>query len=234
MKKKNKLKIEQQQSLIKSISDNISEGIYRSVPGKRFVYVNRAFLSMFGYVSLEQLNRGPAARLYASKANLERVRDLLAEDSWCLNLEVQLSKKDKSVFWASISAKIILDEDGKKFIDGAIRDVTAQKEAEIRQSESQKFLERILDAVPTPVYVKDQNHRLILFNDQYLKYFKQSRNKLLHKTILEYLKIEKAAVETYWKRDETRFGGGRKKVNRERFESSKGQFSDVNTFTRQV
>lgn len=230
MKKQIRIELEQQRSLVESISDNISEGIYRSIPGKRFVYVNKAFLGLFGFASLEQLNTGRASRLYASKNDLDRIRKLLARQGQCRNVEVRLRRRDKSLFWASLSAKMIKDGKGSEYIDGAIRDVTAQKEAELTQLESQRFLENILNAVPIPVYVKDQKHRLILFNDQYLGYFGKSRNRILHKTIFEYLNTSKADLQTFWKRDDLVLKTGRTSTHEERYGRSKATQQEVITF----
>src|SRR5690606_16494488 len=44
------------ESLLKSINQNIKEGIYRSTRDSGLIYTNQAFLDMFGYESAEELN----------------------------------------------------------------------------------------------------------------------------------------------------------------------------------
>jgi PAS domain S-box-containing protein len=56
--------IQQNQQLLSSINRNIKEGLYRSTPTKGMVYVNQAFVEMFGFASEEEAILSPSASLY--------------------------------------------------------------------------------------------------------------------------------------------------------------------------
>ncbi|MEG4057487.1 MULTISPECIES: PAS domain S-box protein [unclassified Microcoleus] len=81
-----------------------------------------------------------------------------------------------------------------------IRDRTAVQE---QLKASEQFLNNILNSIPDPIYVKDQQHRWIILNDAFCQYIGHSREELIGQSYDQFLPKEEA--ETYREKDELVF-----------------------------
>jgi PAS domain S-box-containing protein len=120
-------RLETQTDLIDRINQNINEGIYRSEIGKGFVYVNDAFLKMFGYQSLEELNVIGVNNLYVDPDEKRRLRQKLLRQKVIRNEEILVKTRSGRQFIGSLSSSLSRDEKGKMYLDGALRDITDYK-----------------------------------------------------------------------------------------------------------
>jgi PAS domain S-box-containing protein len=122
--------IQQNQQLLSSINHNIKEGIYRSTPGRGLVYVNQAFVDLFGFVNAEQALAATSSTLYADAEQRSKLVEMIEQNGTITNVEVRFRRRDGSVFWGLLSSTRTLDAEGNAQYDGAIRDITRQKEFE--------------------------------------------------------------------------------------------------------
>ncbi|MEQ8518553.1 MAG: PAS domain S-box protein [Cytophagales bacterium] len=146
LERKANKRIQESQQLLESINKNINEAIYRSVNRKGLVYVNEEFVKMFGYESAEELLSGDPVNLYKNSEDRRILGDELVEKGSYVNREVEFKRKDGSTFWGSISSIMLKGEDGQIYFDGAIRDISMQKEAEFalrKQANMQRLLRNI-------------------------------------------------------------------------------------------
>jgi PAS domain S-box-containing protein len=208
-------KLQQSEQMLATISKNITEGIYRSIPNKEFAYVNRAFLELFGFKSLEELNEQCKPRdLYGDKKSLRLVRDQIKSKKEIQNVEALFKRKNGERFWGSISSILVEEPNGKIFFDGSIRDITKQKETEEQLNESRNFLDNVMRTVAAPIFVKDSKHRWIMFNDAFCWFMDKSRKELLNKTDRDFLSKEDSDV--YWKTDNDVLRSGDVAINKEK------------------
>ena len=68
---------------------------------------------------------------------------------------------------------------------------------------SEQFLNNILNSIPDPIYVKDQQHRWVTLNDAFCQYIGHSREELIGKCYDQFLPKEEA--EKYREKDELVF-----------------------------
>jgi PAS domain S-box-containing protein len=85
--------------LLSSTTDNISEAIYRTGPDHQLVFVNRAYLRMCGYDSLEEIRQVPRERLYANPADRRALLEQLARTGR-FREEIEFVRKDGTRFGA--------------------------------------------------------------------------------------------------------------------------------------
>lgn len=123
-------KIRENEQLLKSINRNINEAIYRSVYNKGLIYVNEAFVRMFGYDSADEIIKGDAINLYQDPEQRKALGDELVEKGYYNDKEVLFKRKDGSTFWGLMSSITIEGDDGQVYFDGAIHDITQIKKAE--------------------------------------------------------------------------------------------------------
>lgn len=125
--------LQESEQLLSSITNNISEGIYRGEPGRGLVYVNPALAEMFGYSSPEAMLEASGHSFYAEPGKREELRALLERDGQYRNQEVEYRRRDGSRFIGINNAVAIRDESGAIIhYDGAIYDITERKLAEER------------------------------------------------------------------------------------------------------
>lgn len=132
-------RLRRQRHLLRSITENVSDGIYRLVPGRGLVYVNRAFVRLFGYDSVEEVLSLPPDTLYADSDSRSHLLDVSAAGGPAH--EAPLRRKDGSTFVGLIGGTTVQDEEGRvQYVDGVVTDITDLKKRErLLQGERDRF-----------------------------------------------------------------------------------------------
>jgi PAS domain S-box-containing protein len=113
----------------RTLVENLNSGIFRVSRQGRLIQANRAFIEMFGYSSLEEMTSLSLSSLYSNAEDRGGFIEKLYETGEIAIMEVQMIKKDKNVFWASISAKV---SPNGQYHDGIIENITKRKKAETK------------------------------------------------------------------------------------------------------
>lgn len=88
-------RIKSNEHIIASVNKNISEAIYRSSHDRGLIFVNEAFVQMFGFRSKEELyNHSELNSIYANPDDRERLGKLLIKEQAVTNVEVKFRKKN--------------------------------------------------------------------------------------------------------------------------------------------
>ncbi len=107
----------------------------------------------------------------------------------------------------AVTGAPIFDRDGRfRGYRGIARDITLQTHAEREVEESKRFLDALINAIPTPVLVKDQQHRYIAVNASFCRFFGNRIEDILGKTDYDFFAPEDAAY--YQETDLRALGGG--------------------------
>ena len=118
----------------RSIFEHAVEGIFQSTPEGRYVTVNPAFSRILGYHSPEELIRhcdDIGRQIYASLADRERFKQLMAACGVVSGLEHEARRKDGSTAWVSLNGRAVRDAAGQVVLyEGSIVDITERKQAE--------------------------------------------------------------------------------------------------------
>ena len=131
--------------LLQSISQNINEAIYRSIRGKGLVYINDAFVKMFGYSSEFEILNQSALNLYNNPVEREALAKEIIKYGSVTNKEVEFKRKDGTIFNGSFSSTMVQGNDGVTYFDGAIRDITARKKTEAELSYQSEIQDVLID-----------------------------------------------------------------------------------------
>jgi len=148
--------LREREALLRSITDHISEGIYRSEPAEGIFYASQAFVEMFGYDSLEEVKEIDSADLYARPDERERLLRIDEEEGRIDQVEVEFERKDGSTFVGLLSSRAIRDESGAvRYHDGVITDITERKEYEEQLAYRYELERKVVDIstrfINTPV-----------------------------------------------------------------------------------
>ncbi len=169
--RKNEMLVAESQQMLQSINENIREGIYRSLPDKGLVYANPAFVQMFGYDSIEDLLQSRTTNLYANPEERQRWVERLLKDKKVNNEEARFQRKDGTPFWGLFTCTLHETKDGKIVIDGAIRDITQQKETESTIRETELMLGHISRNINEAIYRSSKEGGLRYINETFVEMF---------------------------------------------------------------
>ncbi|WP_251981386.1 PAS domain-containing sensor histidine kinase, partial [Salinibacter ruber] len=139
--------LREREARLRSITENVSDGIYRSTPNKGLVYANRAFADIFGYESVEAILQIDPIELYANPDARSENRRITKEQDHIDAAEAEFRRKDGSTFTGLVSATTVRDENDEViYYDGAITDITEQKEQARTLRDRQQKLESLYTA----------------------------------------------------------------------------------------
>ncbi len=130
----------------RTLANNLNVGIYRRTIGKksRFVEINPAMVTLFGYDNKEELLGTMISELYADPRVQKGLVTKAVNGNWEREI-MELRKKDGTIFSASIWAVTVYDEEGSpEYFDGIIEDVT---DILSREKERDEFLYEMQNAM---------------------------------------------------------------------------------------
>ncbi|WKN31768.1 PAS domain S-box protein [Porifericola rhodea] len=129
-----------------SIDKNIKEAVLRTNKQEQLQYTNQSFRDLFGYAEDEV----KLSELFATPETVKVFFNELKE-GMINNRSFQFKRKDGSTFWG-LTSFIINEDNGKKYYDGAIRDITERKESERILQEKNKALLKTNEELDRFVY----------------------------------------------------------------------------------
>ena len=94
-------------------------------------------------------------------------------------------------------------------------------------AKSGTYLERIINSVNEPIFVKDRQHRWVMVNDAFCELMGHSRSELLGSTDREFFSPEEA--EGFWEIDEWVLSTGLESINEEKVTAAKGKVHSIIT-----
>jgi PAS domain S-box-containing protein len=100
------------------------------------------------------------------------------------------------------------------------REVAVRTKAEKELQESRDYLEKIIDSVADPIFVKDREHRLLLVNAAECELAGRSRDDIIGRTDYDF--FPKEQVDVFWEKDEIVFKTGQGNVNEEVITNAQG------------
>jgi len=133
---------------LRSLTQNITDGLYRSTPDQGLLYVNEAFAAMFGYDDPDALLDVAPSSLYADPERRNTLTATLEEEGRLDRVEVEFQRRDGSTFVGLLSSSAIEDDEGTlQYYDGAITDITERKRREEKLVERQSKIEALYAAI---------------------------------------------------------------------------------------
>jgi len=168
-----------------------SEGRYRTLfqlsrdatylvkPDGTFIEVNQAWLDLLG-CSPEDVAKFDAAHWYANPDDRARFRERLAAADDMLDDEVQLRRKDGTVFDCQRRNVVQRDEYGNiRAFQGVMRDVTEMRNAERALRKSEEEYRSLFEQSRDAIYLSTREGRFIDVNQSMLDLFGYTREELL-------------------------------------------------------
>ncbi|HYW36151.1 MAG TPA: PAS domain S-box protein [Balneolaceae bacterium] len=189
--KKTEKKLSRFGNLLESINANVNEAILRSTPENGLIYVNDAFVEMFGYDSKEDALATDPADFYADEDKRWELLDLLRKEGQFQNIEVLFKRKDGSTFWG-LENSTQVEEDGTVYIDGVVTNVNNWKEAKQALRKSEEKYRNILKNIEEGYFEMDLAGNFTFFNDALVEMMGYPADKMMGMNNREYMDEENA------------------------------------------
>jgi len=100
------------------------------------------------------------------------------------------------------------------------REVAVRTRAENKLHDSMDYLEKVIDTVADPLFVKDREHRLLLANVAECELAGRCREEIIGRTDYEF--FPKEQVDVFWENDEIVFKTGQGNINEEEITNAQG------------
>ncbi|MBD3379932.1 MAG: PAS domain S-box protein [Candidatus Omnitrophica bacterium] len=132
------------------------------------------------------------------------------------------------VRWFQTTLQPLSDASGNcERVLGIAMDTTKRKAAEAAVEKTKNFLDKIINSVADPIFVKDRDHRWIVLNDAYCRFMGYPREDLIGRSDHDYFPKQEADV--FWEKDELVFRTREENINEERFTDSRGEVHTIIT-----
>ena len=225
----------------RQISSAVSDYIFSSnidKDGKSNIHwVAGAFERITGYKYEEYISCGGwHARLHPDDIEIDN-RDMeKLRSNQKISSEVRTLKKDGSVLWVKVYANPVMNPDETELIGvkGAVQDINERKQAEIdlieargNAEKSKNYYEAIINNMGDPVFVKDNQKRLLLANDAFCTLFNLSRTEIIGKTLAE--NVAPDECENFLRVDNQVLEDGLDSINEESLTIMNGQTRTIST-----
>jgi PAS domain S-box-containing protein len=176
--------------------ESTTAGIFQSSPDGRFIKVNTAMASIYGYTSpremLEKIN-DISTQILASPESRKKFTELLNNASSIEKFEAKNIKKDGSIIWTSTNARIVKDQNGNiLYYEGFVTDITEQKNIEIALRESEAQYRMVVEQASDGIIVADRSGKIFEANQKICNMLGFSRAELLNLSLDEMLANEGA------------------------------------------
>jgi PAS domain S-box-containing protein len=140
--------------------ETLQEGIYIATPDDKILEVNPALVRMLGYDSKEELLAMRVADFVLDETQRTNIVREVNRQPSPESREISLKRKDGSPIICLHTATAIRDTAGRVVrYQGALVDITAQRQVEKRLHKEQEFARRLVDSFPDLIFVVDSTKR---------------------------------------------------------------------------
>ena len=125
----------------RAIFDNSMEGIVQTSLEGHFLSANPALARILGYSSPEELIASLAYiqhQVFVDHARRDELKRLLEEQGVVWNFEHQIRRKDGSLAWVALNARLVRNGE-RPYIEGTLQDITERRHLEAQLLKSQKM-----------------------------------------------------------------------------------------------
>lgn len=172
------------------------------------IEVNQTFIDYFQLQRTQVLQKPlyefvPEYQHSILKEHIKRAFELGRKES----CELHRIVSDSEIQYFRIESLAYEDEINQEvYLHSAIIDITQRKKAEIENNHSREFLNNIIDAIPDPVFVKDENHNWMYINQAYSNLTGVSRDDKSNQENRGF--FAKNSQDSFWGTDKEAFNSG--------------------------
>ena len=216
--------LRESQQLLRLIFDTLPQRIFWKDTNFNFLGCNKIFARDAGLNSPEEIiGKNDFELSWRKSAHLYRADDevIVAGGAPKINYEESQIRKDGSILKIRSSKLPLKDKNGRIIgLFGSYEDITDISRQKQKTENAQDFLEKAIDSISNPIFVKDTNHRWVLLNNAYCDFLGYSKAEMLGKSEPDFYPSEQADI--YWAKDELVMLSGGQETEEEPFIDAQG------------
>lgn len=133
----------------RELIENLSEGIYRSLPNGKQLSANRALVRLNGYDSEAEMLAGIediGKEWYVDPGRRDEFRAILRRDGFVTDFVSEIYRhKTRERIWITESARLVHDKNGRPlYYEGSVREITET----VRKLQAEQLLQKLSNQVP--------------------------------------------------------------------------------------
>jgi len=180
----------------RTLQSNLPLGVFRTTPEGNLLSVNPAMIKMLGYKSKEEFKPVPIVDVYVDLHQREEFVKRLQKEGSVTDFEIQLMRKDGSIFWVSMNATFVVDAEGKiLYYDGVFEDITERKKAEEALKKSEERYRTIFAFSPEAIVYLDMQRTLLAANKRVYDWLGYRPEEVVGKNVTELPFLTKDSTE---------------------------------------
>ncbi|MCK4637663.1 MAG: PAS domain-containing sensor histidine kinase [Methanomicrobia archaeon] len=183
----------------RTLTENINIGIYRNTVGPKgkFIEVNPTIILMFGYNDKEEFLKINVSDLYHTPENRKKFNRKMLKYGFVRSEELQLKKKDGTLFLGSVSAVAVKDEKGKvEHYDGIIEDITERKQMGETLRESEERFHDLFEGIPVCCWAFNREGTILHWNLACEELYGWTAEQAIDKTMYDLMVKDENVVST--------------------------------------
>ena len=189
-RKKAETTLQESESRYRTVLDATGDGYYEVDLFGNFVFCNEAFSRILGYASRDLI--GMNYEQCAASGDVERARRdfgrVFDNERAVSGLQWTILHKNGTVKYLDVSVSLMKDEQGRKAgFRGLVRDITDRKHTEDALRRSQQRYQELFDSIGDLIMTHDLEGRLMDVNPAVTVSFGYSRDKLIGRTISDFM-----------------------------------------------
>ena len=212
--------------LLRTLIDNLPDIVFAKDSRSRFTLANTACARQLGASRAEAVLGKTDADFVSPELGSQYLADeqALMQSGRPLTKEEPTQNMETGETRESLTTKVPLKDDSGKVVGlvGIARDITERKLAEQKLAESRHFLDRIINTVPDPIFVKDRQHRGVMVNDAFCHLMGLKREELLGKSDHDHDCFTSTQANEFRSKDELVFTTGNENINEETLTAADG------------
>ncbi len=205
--------------------------LWRNVEGWPIEFVSDN-ISQFGYTAEEIIAGKPRVADIIHPDDLLRIEketeEHLRQGRDAFVQEYRVRTRGGEIRWVEDRTRIVRDAAGAiTHLQGVAWDITERRKIEAALKESREYLDKIINSISDPIFVKDSQHRFVLVNDAECALADRSREEMIGKTDYDF--FPKEQVDVFWKHDEEVLTTGQENVSEETISDAYGRTYTIST-----
>ncbi len=216
--------LRESQQLLRLIFDTLPQRIFWKDKNFNYLGCNKLFAQDAGLDSPEEIiGKNDFELSWKKSAPLYRADDevILAGGTPKINYEESQIREDGTIIRIKTSKLALKGKDGLIIgLFGSYEDISDISQQRQQTENAQDFLEKAINSISSPIFVKDTNHRWVLVNDAYCKFLGHSKAEILGKSEPDFFTQEQADI--YWAKDELVMLAGNAEIDEEPFTDAQG------------
>ena len=168
--------------LYRSLFENAVEGICYTTPEGRMLKANPAFARMYGYDAPEKMCQNVTdigSQLYVNARDRLHFKEMIVKNGQTIGFETRHKKKNGSIFWVAITSRAVTDNGKVIYYENFNNDITKRKTAEQALQDSNELRHLLMEALPIPITVYDEDGKVSYINPAFIDTYGWSNEELM-------------------------------------------------------